>query len=63
MLLTKAGAAVLMACRQLLPALAEWLCANYKTDPVAKRVVTDLHLFLLPSMNPDGYALRSRLNA
>ncbi|GAB4823357.1 hypothetical protein N2152v2_010403 [Parachlorella kessleri] len=49
--------------KQLLPALAEWLCQNYKTDPVAKRVVQDMHLFLLPSMNPDGYEAHDRLNA
>lgn len=49
--------------RQLLLALAEWLCASYQSDPLAARVVRDVHLNLLPSMNPDGFAARTRTNA
>ncbi len=50
-------------CRQLLLALAEWLCANHAADERAKRVVEDMHLFILPSMNPDGFERRQRGNA
>ena len=46
----------------ILPALAEWLCANYKTDAVAGRIVSSMHLFLLPSMNPDGFLKSVREN-
>ncbi|EIE24879.1 hypothetical protein COCSUDRAFT_14223 [Coccomyxa subellipsoidea C-169] len=49
--------------RQLLLALAEWLCANHAADERAKRTVEDLHLFILPSMNPDGFERRQRANA
>ena len=49
--------------RQLLLALAEWLCANWEEDELAGAVVRGLHLHLLPSMNPDGFALGRRANA
>jgi len=49
--------------RALTLALAEWLCANYKTDPRAKRIVASMHLWLVPSMNPDGFAEHTRGNA
>ncbi|KAL4436066.1 hypothetical protein ABPG77_005514 [Micractinium sp. CCAP 211/92] len=49
--------------RVLTLALAEWLCANHKSDPRAKRIVTSMHLWLVPSMNPDGFDARSRGNA
>lgn len=49
--------------RTLTVGLAEWLCANYKSDRVAKRIVRSSHLYLMPSMNPDGYAADSRYNA
>lgn len=49
--------------RALTLALAEWLCANHKSDPRAKRIVTSMHLWLVPSMNPDGFDARSRGNA
>lgn len=42
--------------RALLPLLAEWLCANYKSNATAARIVQHMHLFILPSMNPDGFA-------
>jgi len=47
----------------LLAQLAEWLCANYQQEPSATRVVRDMHLYLLLSMNPDGFAKRKRSNA
>lgn len=46
----------LNARRQLLVALAEWLCAHHRRDARAGRIVADMHLHLLPTMNPDGYA-------
>lgn len=49
--------------RQLLLGLAEWLCANYKTQPVARRIVSGMHLWLMPTMNPDGYADQTYENA
>ncbi|CAG9465131.1 unnamed protein product [Pedinophyceae sp. YPF-701] len=42
--------------RALMPALAEWLCANAESDPVAAIIVNDMHLHLAPSVNPDGFA-------
>ena len=32
--------------RQLLLTLAEWLCANYPRDPLAKRIIEEMHLFM-----------------
>jgi carboxypeptidase D len=44
-------------------ALAEWLCANLATDPDAKRIVSQTRLWLIPTLNPDGFASKSRYNA
>jgi hypothetical protein len=49
--------------RQLLLGLAEWLCANYDKDSHAKRIVQNMHLFILPTMNPDGFQKKTRGNA
>ncbi|KAL4531307.1 hypothetical protein Ndes2437A_g08645 [Nannochloris sp. 'desiccata'] len=49
--------------RTLTVGLAEWLCANYETDSTAKKIVRGSHLYLMPSLNPDGYAADSRFNA
>lgn len=49
--------------RALTLALAEWLCANHRSDPRAKRIVNSMHLWLVPSMNPDGFDARTRGNA
>lgn len=49
--------------RELLLLLGDWLCENYMKDPLATLIVKDVHLHLLPSMNPDGFKLRSRNNA
>jgi len=48
--------------RQLLLKLAEWLCDNWKSDPKAESIVKGMHLFLMPTMNPDGFALGTRAN-
>lgn len=49
--------------RELLLLLANWLCDNYKKDPLATHIVDNVHLHILPSMNPDGFSLRRRGNA
>lgn len=49
--------------REILLRLANWICDNYLKDPLATLIVKDIHLHLLPSMNPDGFELRSRNNA
>ena len=38
-----------------------WPCC-YRTDPRAKRIVQSMHLWLVPTMNPDGFERRSRGN-
>lgn len=49
--------------RELLLLLGNWLCDNYMKDPLATLIVKFVHLHILPSMNPDGFKLRSRNNA
>lgn len=49
--------------RELLLHFADWLCSNYMKDPLATLIVKNVHLHLLPSMNPDGFAMRQRGNA
>ncbi|XP_057532033.1 carboxypeptidase SOL1 [Amaranthus tricolor] len=49
--------------RELLIRLANWLCDNYLKDPLADMIIKNVHLHILPSMNPDGFALRKRGNA
>ncbi|KAF6251377.1 putative carboxypeptidase [Scenedesmus sp. NREL 46B-D3] len=45
--------------RALLPLLAEWLCEHHLKDERAARIVRDMHLFIMPTMNPDGFTRRS----
>ncbi|KAJ8479602.1 hypothetical protein OPV22_023329 [Ensete ventricosum] len=49
--------------RELLILLANWLCDNYMKDTLATLIVKHVHLHILPTMNPDGFALRRRGNA
>lgn len=49
--------------RELLILLANWLCDNHIKDPLARLIIENLHLHILPSMNPDGFALKRRGNA
>ncbi|KAL2562346.1 hypothetical protein AAZX31_20G157100 [Glycine max] len=49
--------------RELLIFLANWLCDNHLKDPLATLIVENVHLHLLPSMNPDGFSLKKRGNA
>ena len=48
--------------RVLLLALAEWVCALWQTDAQAKRLVSDMRLFIVPTINPDGFAAHQRGN-
>lgn len=48
--------------RQLLLALAHWLCEHYDSDHRARSLVNHVHLHLMPTMNPDGFAMRTRNN-
>lgn len=49
--------------REILLFLANWICDNHLKDPLATSIVENVHLHLLPSMNPDGFSLRRRGNA
>uniref|UniRef100_A0A0D9WLQ4 Peptidase M14 domain-containing protein n=1 Tax=Leersia perrieri TaxID=77586 RepID=A0A0D9WLQ4_9ORYZ len=49
--------------REVLVKLANWLCDNYLKDPLATLIVENMHLHILPTMNPDGFTLRRRGNA
>lgn len=52
----------LYCCRQILLGLAEWLCQYRTTDTRAAQIVNDMHLFLVPTVNPDGFQQRQREN-
>jgi hypothetical protein len=48
----------------LLALLAEHICTHYRQqEATAVRLVRDSHLFLMLSMNPDGFAAKQRTNA
>lgn len=48
----------------LLAQLAEHICSGYQQkDQLAMRIVRDMHLFLMPTMNPDGFERKMRSNA
>ncbi|KAJ7006373.1 hypothetical protein NC653_005657 [Populus alba x Populus x berolinensis] len=49
--------------RELLLRLANCICDNYAKDSLARLIVENIHLHILPSMNPDGYFSRRRGNA
>lgn len=49
--------------RELLILLANWLCTNYMKDSLATFLIENVHIHILPTMNPDGFALRRRGNA
>nr|AAG51831.1 putative carboxypeptidase; 8589-6746 [Arabidopsis thaliana] len=49
--------------RELLLRLANWICDNYKKDPLAQMIVENVHLHIMPSLNPDGFSIRKRNNA
>ncbi|MBK7703856.1 MAG: hypothetical protein IPI34_13700 [bacterium] len=47
----------------LVAGVAEHLLANYATDPQVRSLVDNAEWYLLPIMNPDGYAVYGRYNA
>lgn len=49
-------------CRQLLLGLAEWLCQYHTTDARAAEIVNGMHLYLVPTVNPDGFDRKQRHN-
>ncbi len=49
--------------RELSLNLIEWLCENYPIDPRATHLVNNVDIFIMPSMNPDGFEMGSRYNA
>lgn len=49
--------------RELLLLLSNWLCDNYMKDPLATLIIKNVHLHILPTMNPDGFELKKRGNA
>ncbi|KAJ6938977.1 hypothetical protein NC651_005416 [Populus alba x Populus x berolinensis] len=49
--------------RELLLRLANCICDDYAKDSLARLIVENIHLHILPSMNPDGYFSRRRGNA
>ena len=42
--------------------LAEWLCQYRTTDDRAAQIVNDMHLYIVPSVNPDGFEHKLRHN-
>ena len=49
--------------RELCLNLIEWLCENYYIDPRATNLINNVDIFIMPSMNPDGFEMGSRYNA
>lgn len=53
--------------RQMLIRLAHWLCEKFaeEEDPesTVKQIMRNVRIFLMPSMNPDGFEAGSRFNA
>lgn len=43
--------------------IAEWLCEKYESDPTASAIVSGVHTWVLPGMNPDGFEAKTRWNA
>lgn len=48
--------------RQLLLMLAERLCQGYPSEKGVKHLVDSVELFIIPTMNPDGFAAHRREN-
>ena len=49
--------------RELSLNLIEWLCQNYSSDPRAMNLINNIDIFIMPSMNPDGFEIGSRYNS
>eukprot|EP00210_Caulerpa_lentillifera_P000762 g737.t1 len=48
--------------RQLLLQFAYWLCTNHNVESDASKIINEMKLFLMPTMNPDGYQKLQRNN-
>ncbi|CAF0751962.1 unnamed protein product [Brachionus calyciflorus] len=49
--------------RELLIQFIDFLCENYDKNELVKRLVDSTRIHIAPSVNPDGYAKKSRNNA
>jgi hypothetical protein len=49
--------------RELMVKLVEDLASNYGTDQRITKLLDSVHVYIMPSMNPDGAAARVRFNA
>jgi hypothetical protein len=49
--------------RELMIRLIEDLAKKYRTDSQVTRLMDQLHIYIMPSLNPDGALRRSRFNA
>ena len=49
--------------REFLLYLIEWLCENYNINDRATYLVNNTDIYIMPSMNPDGFELGIRYNA
>ncbi|PJA27048.1 MAG: hypothetical protein CO189_08110 [candidate division Zixibacteria bacterium CG_4_9_14_3_um_filter_46_8] len=41
---------------------ADWLCANYGSDPIATNIVNNRQVWIVAMMNPDGYLYNESTN-
>jgi carboxypeptidase D len=49
--------------REMLVKLIRHLCEGYGRDDDVTRLVNSVHIYIMPTMNPDGYELGTRENA
>lgn len=43
--------------------LADYILTNYLTDTLLNRLVSNLEIYIVPLVNPDGYVARQRVNS
>lgn len=49
--------------RELMLYLIDYLCTTYPSDPTTAFLIQNTDIYIMPSMNPDGYELGRRENA
>lgn len=49
--------------RELMIYLVEHLIAQYQKDPAITEMINSSQIYIIPSMNPDGFELKQRFNA